>query len=254
MLEKNNLEITGNGLKLIAIITMFIDHFAVALYSILAYRNGWDISFLGIDLYSWMRLIGRMAFPIYCFLVVEGFYHTRDFRKYAIRLLALATISEFPFDLAVNFHSSYFLYNNVIFTLLIGLLTIGEMEYVRSGKIEKINTNLLKTLATILIFLVGCLLAYIMKTDYGAVGVATIVVMYLLYGNTKYSRMLEFAAGVLILFLGSNSTEAAAFLMLIPIAFYKGNRGSKSPVIKYTFNLFYPVHLLILGLVAFYMI
>ncbi len=243
-------EITGNGLKLIAMITMLIDHLAYGLYQKAATAHDWAAPY-SWDFYSAMRIVGRMAFPLYCFLLVEGFFHTRDFRKYGIRLLILATISEFPFDFAVNFRNSYFEYNNVIFTLLIGLLTIGTIDYIRRGNVKWLDQGWKATLGLICVFLLGCIMAYVMHTDYDYTGVSAIVAMYYLYGTDRPHRVLAFTAGVMVLFIGSSSTEAAALLMLLPIAFYDGNRGSSSPVIRHTFNLFYPIHLLVIGLIGY---
>ena len=235
-------EITGNCLKLMAMITMLIDHFAYGIY----YR------FYEIDeLYRIMRLIGRLAFPVYCFLLVEGFFHTRDFRKYGIRLLILATISELPFDISVNMHQSFFDYNNVIFTLLIGLLTIGAIDYIKNDNIKRLDNQAMQTFAILVVYAMGCLMAYIMHTDYGYTGVTVIVAMYYLYGTDMSHRLLSFATAIIILVIGCGTREAAAFVMVFPIAFYEGNRGSDSKVLRYCFNLFYPVHLLVIGVAAY---
>ena len=90
------LEITGTGLKLIAVITMLIDHIGAG---IIKYNELGYISIIGdMDLYTLLRAIGRMAFPIYCYMLVEGFVHTRNIWKYGLRLLAVAVISELPFN------------------------------------------------------------------------------------------------------------------------------------------------------------
>ena len=112
--------ISGYWLKVIAVVSMLIDHTsAVILEQIPGLENP---AFL-------MRIIGRAAFPIYCFLLVEGFYHTRSRAKYAGRLFLFALISEVPFDLAFSRRMWDFSSNNVFFTLLFGLLVIwGVVE------------------------------------------------------------------------------------------------------------------------------
>ena len=111
--------ISGYWLKVIAVISMLIDHTsAVILEQIPGLENP---AFL-------MRIIGRLAFPIYCFLLVEGFYHTRRRAKYAGRLFLFALISEVPFDLAFSRRMWDFSSNNVFFTLLFGLLVIWGVE------------------------------------------------------------------------------------------------------------------------------
>ena len=205
-------EVTGNTLKLLAMITMLIDHVGYGIY----YR------FYEVDnFYTAMRLIGRMAFPLYCFLLVEGFFHTSNFIKYAIRLLILATISEFPFDVAVNLHPSFFDYNNVVFTLLIGLLTIGAIDYIKGDNISWLDSTALQTFAIIAVYAVGCLFAFVMHTDYGYTGVTVIVAMYYLYGTDMSHRLLSFCTGVVILIIGCGLRELAAFAMVIPVVFYE---------------------------------
>jgi len=243
-------EITGNGLKFIAMITMLVDHFAYGIYRDLAYINGWEITIGGIDIYRIMRLVGRMAFPIYCFLLVEGYFYTSNYVKYAVRLFILALISELPFDLAVNFRPSFLEYNNVIFTLLIGLLTIGAMDYIEGGNISFLDKLFVKRIAEAVVAIAGCSLAAFMRTDYNAAGVAAIIALYSLHGIERENRIISFALAVIILAIGSSSSEYAALLMLVPIYFYEGNRGSNSKVLRHCFNLFYPVHLGIIALVA----
>lgn len=250
--NKKEFQVTGNGLKLIAIITMLIDHVAYGLYNDLSYIYGWDYTVFGMSAYDFMRLVGRMAFPIYCFLLIEGFYHTRNFTKYAFRLFILAIISEFPFDYGINFYPSYWDYNNVVFTLLIGLLTVKAIDYVKHSNNKYLMDGYMRSLACGVIFVAGCGLAYLLKTDYDFAGVATIVEMYYLYGESRSQRLASFAGGVLILALGCSYSELAALFMLIPVYFYQGNRGSSSRIMRYAFNYFYPVHLLAIGLVAHY--
>lgn len=91
-------EIAGSALKIIALVTMLIDHIAATLLLELI-RDGIGGKAL-IDVYWVMRSVGRMAFPIYCFLLVEGFKYTSDRTKYALRLVCFAAISEIPFDMA----------------------------------------------------------------------------------------------------------------------------------------------------------
>ncbi|MBQ1547390.1 MAG: hypothetical protein IIZ61_03265, partial [Lachnospiraceae bacterium] len=116
-------------LKMIAVCSMLIDHFGATVVERYIDANMlWDGNWYII--YRTLRCIGRLAFPIYCFFIVEGFKYTRSRPKYAIRLLAFAFISEVPFDMA--FQKSFFdmSYNNVFFTLFLGLLTIWAIDEV----------------------------------------------------------------------------------------------------------------------------
>jgi len=142
---------SGSTLKLIAIITMLIDHTAATILQRLLAQGqaGLDISNTqavmdfyahnGVLLacYSMMRLIGRLGFPLFCFLLVEGFLHTRNVWKYAIRLAAFALISEIPFDLALLGEPFYWGYQNVFFTLLVGLLVMIGFKTVGEKAINK---------------------------------------------------------------------------------------------------------------------
>ena len=131
--------ISGSTLKLIAIFTMLIDHTGATILEKTLMARGMSSMYSGdaqammqfyadngllFGIYTTMRLIGRIAFPIFCFLLVEGFLHTRNVKKYAVRLALFAAISEIPFDLALFNKTLEFSHQNVFFTLLIGLLTL----------------------------------------------------------------------------------------------------------------------------------
>lgn len=248
--------ISGYWLKMIAVITMLIDHTAASILErILMQMPVWG-SVTNQNYEDWytfymvLRTIGRMAFPIYCFLLVEGFYHTRSKGKYAFRLFLFALISEVPFDLV--FQQSYFdmSYNNVFLTLLIGFLTIWAASVIIECTGDEHSAGekakwmiVLRGILLVAALTVGSLLAELLHTDYGACGVLAIFTMYMLYQQ----RMLGFAVMVLELGLLCGTIEWSAFLMLIPMHFYNGTRGRQ---IKYLFYAFYPAHLLILALIC----
>lgn len=209
---------------------MAIDHFAAAIiyYGILLPNaplaegtSAWDWYMV----YKIMRFIGRSAFPVFCFLLVEGFCYTSNRKNYAVRLFLFALISEFPFDLALFGQPIVWEYQNVFFTLLIGLLVIWTMDWANQFSYHVI----LQAPA----IACGCLLAWFMKTDYDYKGVILIVILYIF----RYQPVLRTAAGCVSLLW-----EAPACLAFIPINLYNGKRGIS---LKYFFYLFYPVHLLI---------
>ena len=251
--------ISGYWLKMIAVITMLIDHSAATILErILVQMPSWAPATVD-NWEQWYRLdlllrgIGRMAFPIYCFLLVEGFHYTHSRRKYAARLFVFALISEVPFDMAFNQGFFDMSYNNVFLTLLIGLVTIWcsdmvirrtETENFSKGK--KAGMIVLRVIMLAIVLITGSVVAEILHTDYGACGVIAIFIMYMLY----HRRMLGFALMVLELGLLGGIIEWAAILMLIPMHFYNGTRGKQ---IKYFFYVFYPVHLLILSLICWIM-
>lgn len=219
-------------LKLIACITMLVDH---ATDIFVPFGRLWWIG----------RGIGRIAFPIYCFLLVEGFYHTSNRKKYLLRLFVFAIISEIPFDLAFNGFpgagaARLMGSQNVMWTLCIGLALLMAYEGLKTK--YAMNPVIFNTLGVVFI-LAASALAVFLSTDYKFVGILFILVFYLF--RRKILWIAIGLAAVIVLF--SNRLELAALIALLPIAFYKGKEGKK---VKYVFYLFYPVHLLVLGLAA----
>jgi hypothetical protein len=241
---------------MIAVITMFIDHSAASILErLLAQMPSWgpvtEANWSAwYDFYFACRVIGRMAFPIYCFLLVEGFHYTRSRGKYALRLFAFALLSEMPFDMALRQSVFDMSYNNVFWTLLIGLLTIwaadGIAQKVRQRVEKESRQRLWIGVARIFVLICGALVAELLATDYGAGGVFAIYIMYLFYEQRKAG----FATMVVALGLLEGTIEFAALLMLIPLHFYNGTRGRQ---MKYFFYAFYPVHLLLLALLGYAM-
>ena len=248
--------LSGSTLKLIAIIAMVIDHIGAALlgrflmsYGYLdAVMSGsqeeiatWISGHSTLYLAYWViRMIGRVAFPIFCFLLVEGFQRTRHMKKYVLRLGLFAILSEIPFDLATHSQVLEFTYQNVFFTLFFGLVAmigydqICRRQWFSAKKVDQFA----KLLLCVLILLVCCTAADFLRTDYGSIGVLCITVLYVF----RRKKPLMIVAGC-IAFLW----EFTAPLAFLPIAFYNGKRGLR---LKYVFYLFYPVHLLILYLIA----
>ena len=243
--------ITGYHLKMIALFTMLIDHVgAVLLYRYIVAIHGYNDALL-VGIYELMRYVGRMAFPLYCFLLVEGFRHTKSVGKYALRLGVFALISEVPFDLAIEGTVWEPDYNNVFFTLLIGLLLIWGISYIERFYEFWKERNLDRFIGTLFTIALGILLTapaafiaeYVLHTDYGMGGVLAILVLYLL----RNYRSLAYVAAVLILYIFAGSTEILALAMLFPLSLYDGSRGKQT---KYLYYAFYPAHLLVLGLLC----
>lgn len=245
--------ITGSTLKMIAILSMLIDHTGAVLLERMLIQRGWYHAMwqgeealtqfyqsnLGLyALYFVMRqIIGRLAFPIFCFLLVEGFLHTRSVLKYACRLGIFAVISEVPFDLAFYGTPFFWGYQNIFFTLLIGLLVMIAFRCIA----EKLQTRfVLKLPLYVLALAAGLVAADLLCTDYGARGVLSIMAIYI-FRKVKWQQIL---AGC-VTFLW----EITAPLAFIPIGFYNGKRGIK---IKYFFYAFYPIHLFLLYLIAYF--
>lgn len=244
--------ISGSTLKLIAIAAMLIDHIGAVVLERILINAGMPVIMDGENsdviiqffadnmaltvLWLVMRMvIGRLGFPIFCFLLVEGFGHTRNVWKYALRLLVFALISEIPFDLAIYGTPVFMGYQNVFFTLLIGLLVmIAYREIAERFQAKKF----IKALLCVLALVAGMAAAGFMKTDYGAIGIVCIMMLYIFRNN----KVRQIIAGCVV-FLW----EVTAPLAFIPIAFYNRRRGLN---IKYLFYIFYPAHLFILYLIA----
>lgn len=236
--------VSGYTLKLIAMFTMLIDHITAVLVPI-------DHPY-----YLMGRIIGRLAFPIFCFLIVEGLLHTKNIKKYLSRLFIFALISEIPFDLAFyepGLSNEHKYHQNIYFTLFLGLLVIALIhnldKYLKKKSlqenlsIQKVNKfNLLQTFLNFFILLIGCLVAYLLNTDYSFVGVLMIWVFYR-FKNDPTKLML------CMILLNSiyGFVQILAILSLFLIKRYNGKRGPK--INKFIFYGFYPIHLLFLYLV-----
>lgn len=245
---KERFGVPGSVLKIIAIVTMLIDHTGAAVVRSLNqypvfrdYATAKNIS----TLYYYMRRIGRLAFPIFCFLLVEGFFHTRSIKKYAQRLFLFALISEFPFDYALHhkdlmaaLSSDSFLSafkcvmnkQNVYWTLLIGLLVLWAIR-VFSGCIP----------VQLALMAAGMMLARALHTDYSYHGVFFIELMYVL----RSFPLLQGLCGASYMEWYEKMPTPLCF---IPILLYNGKRGRQ---LKYLYYWFYPVHLIVLGLITY---
>ena len=226
---------TSFALKLIAVIAMITDHTAVAFR--LDLPDGVQLA---------MRSTGRIAMPIFCFLIAEGLFHTKSVKKYAGRLLIFAVLSEVPFDLLVHGRLWNTNTQNVFFTLFLGLLGILCFDIcLARGQ---------QFLALFSIVMAGAL-ALLLQTDYGPFGVFFIFAFYAFRGN-KSAMFFMFSLGVMTLTL----VEAMAYkslsiyslismfelAALIPIWLYNGKKGLGNRIVKYGFYVFYPAHLLVL--------
>lgn len=206
------------SLKLIAIVSMLTDHIGY-------------IFFPGEPIF---RAIGRLAFPIFCFLIVEGFHHTRSHLNYLTRLIVFAILSEIPFDLAFYGHIFDLHHQNVFITLAFGLAAIFCLE--------EMNTERRYVLPFVFILAAS----YFLHCDYGIGGVLLICMFYLTR-ETPWVRLVLF---VLILYLFYGNLELYGLIAIIPITLYNGKHG---PNIKMFFYWFYPVHLLVLYAIATYL-
>lgn len=224
--------ITGSTLKIIAIVTMFIDHIgAVIIENGILKQQGMDQAGLWVIVDLVLRTVGRISFPIFCFLLVEGFLHTRNVKRYGARLLIFALVSEIPFDLAMYgewFHPEY---QNVFFTLFLGLWVLSVYK-------KAYGDPLKQSFAIV----AGCGASVFLKCDYNIIGIVMILMFYIFRENKKMQTIFTGAIAV----LESLACFGAAVLALVPIRMYNGKRGERN--MKYFFYGFYPAHLLFLYL------
>ncbi|NLZ83422.1 MAG: hypothetical protein GX915_07145 [Clostridiales bacterium] len=217
------------GLKMIAIITMLIDHIGAVFIP----SNTTE--------YLIFRSIGRLAFPIFVFLLVEGFYHTRDSKKYLIRLGIFALISEIPFDLA--FYGDFYMgHQNIFFTLFLGLLLIILM---RDVEVRFPKNVLAIYIIKAILVIVFCIISIYLQTDYSFLGILLITAFYLFRGN----KILLVLSMLIIFGTPIGGINVLATLSMIFIALYNGKKGKS---MKYFFYIFYPAHLTILFLISQY--
>ena len=221
--------ISGSWLKVIACVSMLIDHTASHVFKGMewAYFVFFQVGHYEITPYFIMRsVIGRWAFPIFAFLIVEGFLHTHDKKKYGMNLLGFALISEIPFNL-VHVNRFFWPIQNVFFTLLLGYLGLCVIE-----RYKEDFKNLAKYLTPLF------LVSIVLRADYGCIGFGFILLIYLL----RYNKLLMSIVGT-----GALPSTIFSGMAFIPIWFYNGERGFvKGKVWKYAFYAFYPVHLLVL--------
>ncbi|MDR0221713.1 MAG: conjugal transfer protein TraX [Lachnospiraceae bacterium] len=259
--QTRKIGLSGSTLKIIAIAVMFVDHFAASIWyrlPALGYLQGGEAEYAAWwSSYMVMRQIGRTAFPIFCFLLVEGLFHTKNRVKYALRLFVFALVAEAPFRLA--FAGTGVEGASVMATLFIGYMAIWGMEAAkerinkrfadpaaravdnRPASVESVKRqlalNLLHVAAWVPIAVAACYVAYWLDTDYDYRGIMLIMILYML----REMRPLALIIGYI-----SFIWEAYCLPGFVLCWFYNGKRGLK---LKYFFYIFYPAHLFLFYLI-----
>lgn len=242
-MKKNfSLETTSTGLHIMAMAFMLCDHL-------------WGTVVPGND---WMTCIGRLAFPVFAFLLVEGYFHTKNLKRYLLRLLAFAVISEIPFNLAIGSRAFYPIHQNVLWTFLISLLLIHWNE--RANNKGNVFAQIVVGCASILS---ACIIGILTFVDYNHYGILTVLVFYFFRGRKWWCYLGQLVClwyiniemmgglGYALSLFGKDfflSQQSFALLALIPIWLYRGKQGHHSKPFQYFCYAFYPAHLLILGL------
>ena len=239
----NCIDLSAAALHIIAMALMLMDHLWATL----------------LPAQDWLTCAGRLAFPIFAFMTVEGYFHTRNLKRYALRLLLFALLSEVPFDLMYGGTWFYPVHQNVIWTLLMALMIIHLLENVR-----KKHRQWVYLLVCVLMVPVSLALGTLCMVDYYGAGVLTVLIFYFFHGRkwwclagqlaALYWVNVELLGGLMypVELLGMDieiCQQGLALLALIPIWLYRGRQGYHSKPFQYICYAFYPVHMLILVLI-----
>ena len=254
MSETRRFEITSFALHILAMLFMLCDHLWATL----------------LTSQDWLTWVGRIAFPLFAFMLAEGFSHTRDRKKYAKRLLIFALISELPFNLMLSGSLIYPLHQNVMFTFLLAIAAMSICEKIRK-RFSRLPGILLCLLTTLGFYFAG----FITFVDYYGYGILTVLVFYFTHtaaSDTRNRKLLAAAVQLLALYfincdlMGGLVTpitvggleiiipqQGMALLSLPLIWLYKGKQGPYNKGIRLLYYSFYPAHILILALLMIFL-
>lgn len=209
----------GTSLKLIAMVSMVIDHVG-------------DIFFPEA---IWMRVVGRIAMPLFAFCVSEGYIHTRDRQSYLMRMGVFALISEIPFDLAF-YGTLYLQHQNIMLTFFLALCALLAFDYL-TERYDGVQ-GLALGIGAVTVIALGSIF---LRADYNFSAIGLIFVFYFLRDQDAFIR---YTAGMAFLLLVRNvGINLWGILSAIPLSFYNGKRGRG---LKLLFYVFYPAHFLVL--------
>lgn len=233
--------VSSAGLHLLAMAFMLLDH----LWATVVPGN------------EWMTCVGRLAFPIFAFLIAEGYFHTKNLKKYMLRLLLCALVSEIPFNLMYAGRIFYPIHQNVLWAFLISLGLICWNEKLRDAQRWR------RVLRWVVSLLVGFLIGTLTFVDYYGYGIMMVLVFYYFRGSELWQvagRFLglywinwELMGGLVYEFEALGRVwvlhqQGLALLALIPIWLYTGRKGYDRPWFRRACYLFYPAHMLLLAL------
>lgn len=221
-------------LKIIALICMTIDHVGMIL----------------LPEQPLFRALGRIAFPLFAFLLVNGFYHTKNRIKYFKRLFIFAIISEIPFDLAQFGTLCSFKVQNIFFTLFLGMLLMLICEYLT----KKYKNKKLYFILTLFCALVMSYIGWVLRIDYSWYGIFLIYSFYILYG-TDLKHMIYIVSSLIILnfiycYTKGNDGQLVAVLAVPFLIEFKEEDIKINKCIKIIIYWYYPIHLLILYIIS----
>lgn len=246
MMETWNKRLSGNQLKLIAAVSMVLDHIGYLLgmrvSDTVSETSGmlWNLSLM-------LRCLGRMAFPIFCFLLCEGFFHTHGRKRYILRLALFALLSEAPFDRMLSGKVFNWRVQNVFFTLLLGFLMMWAFKWLeeRAGESEIGGAGTVLIASQFAVTILFCGAASLIHSDYDYIGIILIAACYM-FRRTPW-RLCAVGFVWMGLSLGNLICLPGLALGFFVILLYNGKRGTWKG--KYFFYLLYPVHMAVLAFI-----
>lgn len=239
-MDKQGRGVSAAALHILAMALMLCDHM-------------WAMLFPAAE---WLTCIGRIAFPIFAFMIVEGYFHTHDLRRYMLRLLVGAVVSEIPFNLMYSGGVIYPYHQNVLWTFFISLLLIAAMERARA-RLRPVLWGAVSALLVLLGFAAG----YAAMVDYYGAGVLMVLVFYFFRKRNLLNLICQFLClyylNVELLggyyyavpILGHEVEivqQGLALFSLLPIWLYQGRQGYHGKAFQYFCYAFYPAHMLLL--------
>jgi len=245
MNNRLKIETTSASLHIMAMAFMLCDHL-------------WGTIVPGND---WLNCIGRISLPIFAFMIVNGYFYTSNIKKYVGRLFLFAIISEIPFNLALGSRIIYPIHQNVLFSFLISIALIRWNE-----KAKEKHNLFIRIAVGVLSVLLGYILGLITMVDFYHAGVLTVLVFYFFRHRKWWCYLGQLVClyyinaemlggiGYEFQFFGNTyflARQSFAMLALIPIWLYRGKQGHHSKAFQYFCYAFYPLHLLVLGLLKF---
>ena len=228
---------SSSTLHILAMLFMLVDHIGAILF----------------PQYVVLRCIGRLAYPIYAFMIVQGVKHTKNIKNYVLRMFFFALIAEIPFDLMLRNTIYNPLSQNVLWTFVISIICICILEYFK-------DEDVYYYLALPLVCFLGYMVANVLKTDYKGAGVLMVLIFYVFDDHTFIGAFMQFALlyivngrlmkSFLIPLLGTwMPIQTLAVLSLLLVWLYNGKKGIKSRVFQYFCYAFYPLHMVLLWLI-----
>jgi hypothetical protein len=238
--------LTGSALKWIAIACMVVDHIAAVFvygYYKSTLADPAVVSQQVYQVYYWMRVVGRITFPIFCFELVEGSQHTRSFPRYALRLLAFALVSEVPYDLALHStDADWTVHLNIMVTLLAALLPMWAGE--ACGRRAHLPWWVGKIVAAVAMAGLWWVCSNWIHPSYEGYGILLAGALYL----GKESRIAQFALAAIVTYYHGNALQNWCLVgVALACLFYNGKKGHMNKWVSYTF---YPGHLLVIAIAA----